>query len=188
MLIALLVFMVENLALNGIELKCEDILKNGRPFFFFNSCKDTRDRIEKLSWSSVGSKEDFVDYVKKQDLSGIEFFDSKKNFPQSFLDYCNCWDWAFDRVGLSHYTDKEKTTIVDELARKDFCDIARASSVEKGNIIMYYDSKRTHFGVVDEVGEEISVLSKWGSGNVYRHLLEAVPSLYGSHVMFFEKR
>jgi len=120
--------------------------------------------------------------------SKIIFLDHKKKYPTTYRCSCECRDWAFDKVGLSHYTLREGWFCANELISRDFSDIRWTPKPEENSVVMYSDggSRVLHWGVVEDVEDDISVNSKWGRGHVYNHPLWSIPSSYGDYAVFFE--
>jgi Txe/YoeB family toxin of Txe-Axe toxin-antitoxin module len=95
-------------------------------------------------------------------------------------------------VGLvfaSRRTAIEATEVVNLLRRDGYRGLAGPEELQKGDIVVYRSaasSRLSHVGVVWRIDNELDlchravyVLSKWGDGGEYEHLIEQVPALQG---------
>lgn len=100
----------------------------------------------------------------------------------------NCVMYAFN-VRLVNPTSPTGRYYIGTLCLKRLIDSGHLKLLntnqppEKTYAIYFNNDKVSHIGVVSSNGY---ILSKWGMGNLYKHLPEQVPLSYGDTVKFYE--
>lgn len=99
-----------------------------------------------------------------------------------------CSDYAFLQLG----EERAQQTFFSEFSPEDsslpILKVWGYKVVDKprpGDLVVYFDKqKEVHYGIWNQ---NLKVVSKWGSGEVYEHPLELLLEDYGTHVLFLRK-
>lgn len=163
------------------NFELQDVFSNSRNAVVLTASLESRRTLGHLLDSSI----DFPKILGGDSRFNIDIIKNEKEclvYDDAFYD---CRDWAFDKVGLPEYTFREGGKSADALRFESFRNACWIPEPEKGSIVMYINDRTvSHWGVVEDVGENILVNSKWGKGYVYRHGLEEVPDYYGDFAEF----
>jgi hypothetical protein len=172
--------------LGNRQFKTTDAFPNNRTAIIIDTPTDVRKSLRDLNNILFSSDNPCEILRNNQEGFVLEILDNKDNYSAHDSTY-DCRNWVFDKVGLPHYTWRDGGNVVDKLMDEDFSDISWVSKPEKNAVVMYFSSFGVrHWGVVDDISDDIYVASKWGNGHVYRHLLCDVPPTYGDHASFFK--
>lgn len=179
-----LAFMGEVLTVGDLKFYPRDIFSNGRIGYGIPFSKK-RKEISSLCRKDTSREIPVSVFLEEMSNLGPKSLQSRSDFSRRY----NCWMWAFDNNGLEKYGSSYNSLEWKKLPRADIEDVFHVEIPTKDSVVVYFSNySDSHWGIVDEIGDDIIVRSKWGGKEVFRHSLVDVPYSYGGSVMFFDKR
>jgi len=151
--------------------------------------RELRSELQKITETSGFNQIADIAALGKRHPHSISFVTHSSEQPHGY----NCFMYALGLVVLpdrlialarQHEDAFPSARFIARLVDRGLHNIA-AADVEDGDVVIYFDGEgnATHAGIV----QGGCVISKWGTGHIWKHQLFEIPTSYGREARFYRR-
>lgn len=151
--------------------------------------RDLRSELQRITETSGFNQEGDITTLGMTHPHSISLVAASTEYPHGY----NCFMYALglavlpDRLAAlarEHEDAFPSARFVARLVEKGLQEIP-AAEADDGDLALYFDQAEnpSHSGVL----QDGFVMSKWGAGHIWKHLLFEIPSSYGVRVRFYRR-